>query len=75
MRTRYLMQAPKGEPIGKTSRKLLSDRPFCRFCASSTVLKWVERATNSLSEGTRKTVIGADGLIPERMRYFGQDSS
>jgi hypothetical protein len=48
MRTRYLMQAPKGKPIGKTSCKLLSDRPFCRFCVSATVLKWVEPVTNSL---------------------------
>jgi len=52
---------------------LLSDRPFCRFCASATVLKWVQPVTSSLSEGAPKRVIGADRLIPERMGIFGQD--
>jgi hypothetical protein len=67
------MQAQQGRPIDKRSYELLSDRPFCRFCPSATVLKWVEPVTNSLSEALPRRVIGADRLTPERMGILGQD--
>jgi hypothetical protein len=74
MCTRHLMQAPKGEPTGKRSCKLLFDNSLCCFYASRTGLKWVKTVMSPLFWGSPKGGIGADRLIPARMAFFGQDN-